>query len=189
MTAKTHQILGITAGLTYFVASTTPAYNPTTFGAVLVFSYLAALLPDIDQENGKLWHILPLGRTLGKIADPFLEHRNLTHSLLGVGLVGVGFYYLFRIFPPYWQINTEVLFIGSIIAYLSHLLADMFTNLGIPLFFPWQRFFGLPPKPFDGARMATGKWFENLVIFPIVALYLFIFVLANLENLKIILLK
>lgn len=189
MTGKTHQLLGITAGLTYYLAQAEPTYNPATFGAVLVFSYLAALLPDIDQPTGKLWHFLPFGHTLGQISDPFLEHRNLTHSLLGVGLVGVGLFYLFRIFPHYWGIEPQTVFIASIIAYLSHLLADMFTNEGIPLFFPYKRFFGLPPKPFDGFRVATGKWFENLVIFPTITVFFIIFVLANYSSIRAILLK
>ncbi|KKQ18846.1 MAG: Membrane protein containing DUF457, transmembrane [Berkelbacteria bacterium GW2011_GWA1_36_9] len=189
MTGKTHQILGLTAGLTYYFASSEPTYAPATFGAVLVFSYLASLLPDIDQPTGKLWHMLPFGHTLGKISDPFLEHRNITHSLLGIVLVGVGFYYLFKTFPPYWGIDTQIVFTSSIIAYLSHLLADMFTNIGIPVFFPYHRFFGIPPKPFDGARVATGKWFENMIIFPIVTILFLIIVFSNINLIKVILLK
>lgn len=189
MTAKTHQLLGITAGLTYFLAQAQPTYNPATFSAVLVFSYIGALLPDIDQPSGKLWHILPFGHIAAKISDPFLEHRNLTHSFLGAILVGVGFYYLFKIFPSYWGIDTNVVFVAAIIAYLSHLFADMWTNEGIPLFFPYQRFFGLPPKPFDGFRVATGKWFENLVIFPVITIFLIVFILANFSSIKAILFK
>ncbi|MCL5407071.1 MAG: metal-dependent hydrolase [Patescibacteria group bacterium] len=189
MTGKTHQILGLSVGLTYYLVSTEPTYAPATFGAVLVFSYLAALLPDIDQPTGKLWHMLPFGHTLGKISDPFLEHRNITHSLLGVGLVGLGLHFLFKSFPPYWGIDTSVVFIASIIAYLSHLLADMFTNEGIPVFFPYHRFFGIPPKPFDGARIATGQWFENTIIFPAITILFLALILLNINLIKAILLK
>lgn len=189
MTGKTHQILGLTTGLAYYLVSTEPIYNPATFGAVLVFSYLAALLPDIDQPTGKLWHILPFGHTIGKISDPFLEHRNITHSLLGVGLVGLGLHFLFKSFPPYWGIEPQTVFTASIVAYLSHLLADMFTNEGIPVFFPYHHFFGIPPKPFDGFRVATSKWFENLIIFPLLTIFLIAFVLANFSLIKIILFK
>lgn len=179
----------MTTGLAYFLASAPPAYNPATFGTVLVFSYFSALLPDIDQPGGKLWRMLPFGKTLGQISDPFLEHRNLTHSFLGIGLVGFGLYFLFRSFPPYWGIDTGTVFIASIISYLSHLFADLWTNEGIPLLFPYKRFFGLPPKPFDGFRVATGKWFENLVIFPLITLFLIVFVLANFSSIKVILFK
>lgn len=189
MTGKTHQLLGATAGLTYYFIATKPEYNPATLGAVLVFCYIAALLPDIDQPTGKLWHHLPFGHTLGKLSNPFLEHRNITHSILGFVLIGVGFYYLLKIFPDYWGINTYLVFISAMISYLSHFLADMFTNEGIPLLFPYKRFFGLPPKPFDGFRVATGKWFENLIIFPVLTIYLIIFVFINFNLIKSILLK
>lgn len=189
MTAKTHQLVGVTAGFTYFLASSPPAYNPATLGAVLVFSYISSLLPDIDQPTGKLWHLLPFGHAFAKVSDPFLEHRNITHSFLGVAIISVGFYYLFRTFPSYWGINTHILFICTIISYLFHLLADMFTIEGIPLFFPYHRFFGIPPKPLNGLRVATGKWFENLIIFPAVTIYLIIFALSNLDQIKKIILK
>jgi len=141
-------------------------------------------LPDIDQPTGKLWHYLPFGDTVGKLSNPLLEHRNITHSILGVILVGLGFHYLFKFFPDYWGINTTIVFYAAIISYLFHLLADMFTNQGIPLLFPYKRFFGLPPKPLEGFRVATGKWFENLVIFPAITVYLVIFVLVHLSDIK-----
>lgn len=189
MTGKTHQILGETAGLTYYLVQAPHTYSPATFGAVLVFCYIAALLPDIDQPGGKLWHHLPFGHTIGKLSDPFLEHRNITHSLLGATIVAIGLYYLLKLFPSYWGIDTHFVFWAALVSYGFHLFADMWTNLGIPLLFPYQRFFGLPPKPFDGARIATGKWFENLVLFPIITIYLIIFVVVNLNLIKLILLK
>ncbi|AKM82581.1 TPA: metal-dependent hydrolase [Candidatus Berkelbacteria bacterium] len=189
MTAKTHQIIRLTSGFTCFLVNSNSTYNPATLSAVLVFSYIAALLPDVDQPTGKLWHILPFGHVFAKISDPFLEHRNITHSLLGIIIVSIGFYYLFKTFPPYWGIDTRLVFICTIISYFFHLLADMFTNEGIPLLFPYHRFFGIPPKPLNGFRVATGEWFENLVIFPGVTIYLIIFVLSNLAEIKRIILK
>ncbi len=189
MTGKTHQLLGITVGTGYFLLSHPPVYEPATFGAVLAFSYLAALLPDIDQPAGKFWHFFPFGHTLGKISDPFLEHRNITHSILGAAIVSVGLTYIFKGFPSYWGIDTHVVTIAALSSYFSHLLADMFTNQGVPLLFPWHRFFGLPPKPFDGFRIATGKWFENLVIFPVINIILIIFVITNWSKLHSILFK
>lgn len=189
MTGKTHQILGGVAGMTYFLSCAPDTYSPATFGAVIIFNYIAALLPDIDQPNGKLWHYLPFGHTVGKLSDPLLEHRNITHSILGAAIVSVGFYYLFKIFPTYWGINTHFVFVAAMISYSFHLFADMWTNQGIPILFPYHRFFGLPPKPLDGFRIATGKWFENLIIFPIITIYLVVFVLLNLNSIKSILLK
>ena len=189
MTGKTHQILGISTAMVYFLTLADHHYNPATFGTVLVFSCVAALLPDIDQSNSKLWHLLPFGDTAGKMSDPFLKHRNITHSFLGLGIVGLGFHYLLSAFPAYWGIDTNLVFNAAMLAYASHLFADMFTNEGIPLLFPYKNFFGLPPKPFEGARIATGKWFENLVVFPSITIFIIIFTILNQQIIKTILFK
>lgn len=189
MTGKTHQIIGIGTGVAFFILSKEPTYNPATLSAVVAFGYVGALLPDIDQPTGKLWHLLPFGDEVGKLSDPFFEHRNITHSLLGAGLVGLAFYYLFSLFPRYWGIDAGILFWTTMIAYLSHLICDLWTNEGIPLFLPYKKFIGFPPKPFDGMRVATGKWFENLVLFPLASVILIIFLLVNLTSLKVILFK
>lgn len=189
MTGKTHQLLGMTTGIVYVVTNNHSEYNPATFGAVLVFSYLLALLPDIDQPNGKFWHFVPAGHTLSKISDPFIEHRNITHSFLGIAIVATGLHFLFKTVPLYWGIDTHTLFIASMISYASHLFIDFLTNEGIPLFFPYKRFFGFPPKPFEGGRVATGKWFENLVVFPAIALFLIVFIISNLAEIRAFIFK
>lgn len=189
MIGKTHQVLGITTGLTYFLMSTTPAYSPATFGAVVVGAHFAALLPDIDQPAAKVWENIPFGKVAGKVTSSFLDHRNLTHSMLGFCLVGVGIYYLTRLIPEYWGINIHTTFFVFMLAYASHLFADMFTVEGIPLFFPYQKMFGIPPKPFDGVRIVTGKWFENLIIFPALNLILILVLYFNWDKIRTILFK
>lgn len=189
MTGKTHQLLGITSGIVYVVGSSQPNYNPATFGAVLVCSSLLALLPDIDQPNGKLWHMIPAGHALGKISDPFIAHRNITHSFLGLVIVAIGLHFLFKTFPTYWGIDTQVLYVASMVSYSSHLFLDFLTNEGIPLFYPYKRFFGFPPKPLEGGRVATGKWFENLVVFPAISLFLIIFIFSNLVEIRAFIFK
>ena len=172
MTGKTHQILGITAGLGYYLVLNQPTFSPATMGAIIVGSHFAALLPDIDQPAATFWNNIPLGKTAGKITDSIFKHRNITHSLLGFALVGWGVYALINLFPDYWRIDRNITLAVFLVAYASHLLADMLTVEGIPLFFPWKRSFGLPPKPFHGLRIQTGKWFENLVIFPLLNILL-----------------
>lgn len=188
MTGKTHQILGLTAGLGYYLISTNPVYSPATLGAVIVGSHLAALVPDIDQPFSKIWDLIPFaGHTAGKIANTFLEHRNLTHSIIGFVAVGYLIHLLIFSFPNYWGINHTTLFFACLIAYLSHLLADMFTVEGIPLLFPYQAMMGIPPKPFEGIRIQTGKWFENLVIFPAINLILIVLLISDWSKIKLIL--
>ena len=189
MTGKTHQVVGLTLGLGSYLINTNPGYGPATLGTVLVVSSIAALLPDIDQPAGKIWHLMPFGDTVGKAANTFLQHRNITHSILGFGLISYGFYRLLLIAPDYWGINAHFVLIAFMLAYGGHLVADMITVEGIPLLFPYQKMFGFPPKPFDGLRILTGKWFENLIIFPLVNIVLIILVVTYWGAIKSILFK
>ncbi len=189
MTGKTHQILGISSGLAAYFSQAPAEYNPATLGAVFVVSYFAALLPDIDQPAAKIWQSFPLGHVAGRIIDPFFEHRNLSHSILGAAGFTIGAFYLFTSLPDYWGLNSKLLALAFSVSYLSHLLADLVTVEGIPLFFPFSKMQGFPPKPFDGLRVLTGKWFENLIIFPLVNLGLILIIVLNLSKIKAILFK
>lgn len=179
MTGKTHQVIGQTTGLITFLSLSSGSYNPATLAFTLVASSVSALLPDIDQPTSRLWHAIPFGHVAGEAVDPILKHRNVSHSLLGAIILGVLFYWLLSLMPSYWGVNTEIVFWVFTASYLSHLLADMVTVEGIPLLFPYQGMIGIPPKPFQGIRIMTGKWFENLVLFPIVNLALLIVIISN----------
>ena len=191
MTGKTHQAIGITTAITYFVVSSTPSYNPATFAAVIGGSSIAALLPDIDQPAGELWDKIPIvGHSAGKIASKIsFGHRNITHSLIGFALIIFGVYKLISTFPLYWGIDHHKLFVAVALSYAMHLLADSFTLEGIPILFPYQRMFGIPPKPFDGIRIQGGKWFENIVIFPLANIILFLAIIINWDKIKAVLFK
>jgi len=189
MTGKTHRIIGLVAAGGYFLASSSATYQPATLGAVIVASYLGSLIPDADDAGADIWHTLPFGHSVGKITDPLLKHRNISHSLIGIVLYSAVVYMILKIMPQYWGISTVSVLISSTIAYSSHLLADAFTVEGVPILWPWQRKFGIPPKPFDGIRIETGKWFENLVIFPAANLVLIIFVVSYWNKIKSLILK
>lgn len=189
MTGKTHQIIGITSGLAYVVFAGTPTYSPATLAAVVVGSHLAALIPDLDRASSMFWNSVPMGRVAGYLTDPFIKHRNISHSLLGVVLFyGIARYILYQ-FPAYWGVNISIALISCMIAYCSHLVADMITVQGIPLFFPFKRMFGIPPVPFDGIRIVTGKWFENLVVFPCINLIFIALIWTHWDIVRIILLQ
>jgi len=191
MTGKTHQALGLTAGFAWYIASVVPYYNPATLASVLVGSSLASLLPDIDQPTAQIWHKIPIfGHTAGKVASKMtFGHRNITHSLLGFILVNICLCNLILAFPEYWAIDRVTLFISVSISYGLHLLSDAFTVEGIPILFPYQRMFGIPPKPFEGIRIQSGKWFENLIVFPIINIVLLVLIISNWDKIKSILFK
>lgn len=189
MTGKTHQALGLTIGVVSYLNYAPQSYGPATFFAVLIACYFSSLLPDLDRPTAKLYSDIPLGHEVGHVVDPLFKHRNISHSFLGVAIFAFLIYFLFMKFPIYWGIDRYILLGVSIAAYSSHLIADMFTVEGIPLLFPLKKMFGIPPKPFEGVRIETGKWFENLVLFPIINLVLVITLVTKWDLIKIIIFK
>lgn len=189
MTGKTHRVLGLAGATTYFLCASPAEYSPATFGVVLVGAYFASLIPDLDRSTADFWENLPMGKTVGKIVDPLIKHRNISHSLLGTLIFVLAAFLIIDSFPEYWGINENIAFISISLAYISHLLADMFTVNGIPLFYPVKRPFGLPPKPFDGVRIFTGKWFENLILFPLIDIYFVAIIIIKWQDIKTIIFK
>lgn len=190
MLARTHQVIGITSGLGYYFIVSTPVYGPATLAATIISCSIGSLLPDLDQPTSKIWDSIPyIGHAVGKASAPFFKHRSFLHSLAGLIVFGWLASKLLSYFPSYWGINTQIVSIAFIIAYLSHLISDMFTVEGIPFLFPYKKMIGIPPKPFDGARIITGKWFENIVIFPIVNIILLVIICTHIEQIKIVLFK
>lgn len=188
MTGKTHRLGGILAAGSYYISATNISYQPATFAAVLIVAYFGSLIPDIDQPQSDIWDSLPFGHTVGKVTDPFLKHRNISHSIFGFLIFAVLLYYILKLFPSYWAIDTQIVFICGLISFASHLLFDMITNEGVPLLYPWKKMFGIPPKPFQCFRIAGGEWFENLIIFPALNIALIIVVITNWQNIKKLLL-
>lgn len=189
MTGKTHRIIGITAGLGYFLVTTPSVYQPATLGAVIIASYIGSLIADADDASADIWDSVPMGHTVGKFTDPLLGHRNVSHSIVGVALYAVALYAISQIIPPYWGIDSTIVIVSSIIAYCSHLIADSFTVEGIPLFWPYKYKIGIPPKPLQGIRIQTGEWFENLIVFTIANLALIALIIANWQKIQSIILK
>lgn len=94
---------------------------------ILLLILLGSILPDIDEENSRInkW-----GGILGKIIAFFSKHRGMFHSLLfAVGLSAILGYF--------WAWNYGLaLFIG----YLSHLIGDALTPMGVQVFYPFLKF-------------------------------------------------
>jgi len=189
MTGKTHREIGIVFGVGYYLSATPAVYSPATLGAVAVASYFGSLIPDFDKSNAEFWSFLPYGKVVGRIIDPFFKHRSFSHSILGVAIFSALIFLLLQTFPSYWGINTFFVWLAFLISYSSHLLADSFTVEGMPLLYPWKKMFGIPPKPFEGIRIMTGEWFENLIIFPIANLAILVLVISQWEKLKSLLFK
>ncbi len=97
---------------------------------------------------------------------PWLKHRGFTHSILGIGVI----YYLLKDIEKIIGFHYSALY--GCIGYSSHLfLGDLFTKMGIPLFYPiWDKKISLG---FIKVGSISGNIFEFLyvIFFLILVLY------------------
>ena len=116
-------------------------------GNILVLFFLVllgAILPDIDESNSK---ISKEAGFLGTIVSFLFKHRGIFHSLVLAVLVSF-------LLGWFWQWPYGIaLFVG----YLSHLLADGLTPMGVQIFYPLSKFKLRGP-------VKTGGWGEWLIL-------------------------
>jgi len=167
MTARTHDLAAIT-GL-FCVLFFLPSLPQVTLGtaiACLLANQLGGIAPDIDQPTAPFWRNLPVGGFFGKIITKMLGgHRFLTHSIIGVVLLGwLAKLLLVFIHPLFPRLDTGYIWWAFIIGVFSHLIMDSFTREGVPWLLPIPIKFGFPP--IRKLRIVTGKKMENFVVFP-----------------------
>lgn len=156
MTGQTHVAIGIATALTLSIEQ--PIENQLI---IVLSSIVGSLVPDLDHPKSKLNQKLLLINnnfyralfylTFGSIfiyyylikgSKPFIllgiislligisSHRGFTHSIVGF-LISVTIVKLgaknYGLYPIYS---------GFIIGYICHLVADLFTPMGIKIFFP-----------------------------------------------------
>ncbi len=139
MTAQGHLLFSVTCVLLAHKVGLTPALADASLWHIVPMALASALLPDLDHPRSLL------GRQLPWISGPLSRlfgHRGFTHSLLAVGM---GVWGLAQVEAP-WLLSGAVKD-ALIVGYLSHLLGDWLTPMGIPLLWPWRRRFRLPGLP------------------------------------------
>jgi membrane-bound metal-dependent hydrolase YbcI (DUF457 family) len=178
MTARTHDLAAFASLVTLAVYFPPQNLTITTAFVSLVGCVVGALVPDLDQATNRLWDLLPVGNLVGKLfRNLLLQHRTISHSLLGVYLFNLFLHFLIpRLFNPAY-VDFQIIIYSLLIGLVSHLVADSLTKEGIPLFFPLPVKLGIPP--FKSLRITTGKLFENLIIFPGLTVYLLWFIILK----------
>lgn len=178
MVAKTHNAIALASLVTVAAFYPPESVNLATFIAVIIGNNIGGLIPDMDTSGNYLWGLLPQGQVLGKfLRKIFYKHRTITHSLLGLFII---YSLLESVLPKIFNvdfIDHNLLMESIMIGFISHLVADGLTEEGIPLLFPLRINFGIPP--IRKLRIKTGRWFENIIVFPGVWVYLFWFVHTN----------
>lgn len=133
MRYKTHALGGLLFGVTTMPFLSIPLFSVE--GVIwLSGSVLGSLLPDIDHPNSYIGKRLkPLSFAINKT----FGHRGITHTLLFVFLISFLFWLLsLFLIPSSLTFLFYSFFVGCVIGIVSHLVLDMSTKSGVPLFYP-----------------------------------------------------
>lgn len=185
MKARTHDAAAV-AGLiatTVMVAPQLPQLSLATVVVAFLANQLGGIAPDIDQPTAPFWRNLPIGGVVGRMITKMLGgHRFLTHSLLGMGLIGWLLWVLLQVIHPITpSLNSVVIWWAFMIGMLSHLVMDSMTKEGVPWLLPIPIKFGFPPL--KKLRITTGKWVEEWVIFPLLVVVIVLLLFASYQEL------
>jgi len=166
--ARTHDLAAATGLLVVvIIMSPLPSMSLATIIAALIANQLGAIAPDIDQPTAPFWRNISFGRIFGRFFGRIMGgHRFITHSLLGLALMGFLVHWLLMfIYPLFPKIDIGIVWWAFIIGMVSHLIMDSFTKEGVPWLLPIPIKFGFPPL--RRLRITTGKGIEKFIIFPL----------------------
>lgn len=131
MKGKNHLITGVLGG----TAAAVFTYNGNLIasGILLAASTLGSVVPDIDLPNSTLGKkIKPISFIINKL----FGHRTITHTPLWL----IPLFLLLQFFISSSKPEYAVFaLIGYINGFVLHLLGDLFSKSGIPMFYPFKR--------------------------------------------------
>lgn len=166
MTGRTHDLAAFTALTVVMV--TVPLEKISLATALVAFSanMIGGLAPDLDQSTASIWRKVRAGGILGRLISPlFGGHRFISHSLIGVVMVGIVLQIILDLLGTVLLVDMNIVWWAFMIGFVSHIIMDLFTREGVPLLFPLPIHFGIPPFRFT--RMKTGGLVEKSFIFPV----------------------
>lgn len=168
MKARTHDLAAIIGlGIVVIAQPTLPTMSLATVFVALLANQLGGIAPDIDQPTAPFWRNLPIGPIFGRFWTRLMGgHRFITHSLIGVFVMGLLVSMLLNfLYPIMPGVQLDIVWWAFMIGMISHLVMDSFTKEGVPWLLPIPIKFGFPP--IKRLRVTTGKWVENFVVFPL----------------------
>lgn len=133
MDNKTHVIVGLCASIYIHNKYHLDIKNDLELLLFYTTVSLSSVLPDIDKRTSWIGRRVKI---LSYIIENIFGHRGAFHSLLFTLLFS---YIVFC----YTSTNITLAFI---VGYSSHLLVDLFTPMGVPLFYPFKGKFSLKKR-------------------------------------------
>ncbi|MBI4150997.1 metal-dependent hydrolase [Candidatus Woesearchaeota archaeon] len=143
MLGRTHLAIGILCALLVLPFISVP--SKLLFVILVAFG---ALLPDVDHEKSKINRLCPVT----KIIPVFFKHRGFFHSLFVPALI----------YGVFWYFNEQFVGLSLVFGYLTHLVSDGMTRMGVNFLHPlsnWQM-----RGPFE-----TGTFAETLLFVGVIA--------------------
>jgi inner membrane protein len=151
MLAYNHLLIAL-GGYTFYAHQASNDFE-LILGAMLAI--MGGLLPDIDHPQSWIGHRFP---RLSSMISKVLGHRTFLHSPLALAcLLGLCLY-LFQ--------GSIFVFCGNAfcLGYLTHLLGDLCTHHGIPIFWPVKKRFRIPCSFRSGGVVEHGLALSFLVL-------------------------
>lgn len=158
MTSPNHIVAG-----TFFTGFWCSFWNVNIFSRweLLTATIICSLLPDIDHPKSPIGILFyPLAKWLNRKYG----HRTITHSLFFLFGGTLIIYFSVRVIPllHFWRgVGGEAIFFFAV---LSHLITDMITVQGVPLFYPIKRNPCVIPGNQD-YRLISGKAKSEITAF------------------------
>ncbi len=165
MTGRTHDMAALTALNIVFVSLPLMQMSLATAAAAFFANFIGGLFPDIDQPTSDLWDNFRGGELISKYICKLLGgHRHFSHSIVGVICIGALSAFTLQKLSSIVLIDMQIVWLSFMVGVVSHILADMPTKEGVPLFWPMMFKVGIPPFRF--MRIRSGFFVEKLLIFP-----------------------
>lgn len=160
----THQLIALISAfwiLTLYPTSVGPIVGTLAIIAVMV----GALTPDLDQPTANIWRRMLGGRAIGNIFQAFSGgHRHMTHSLLGILAIGwAARWVALHLIHPDFAGPALFVWTAFMIGYISHPIADTFTDQGVPWLWPLHIQIKIPPGP-EELRVTTESLVERIIV-------------------------
>ncbi|MBL0849025.1 MAG: hypothetical protein EU981_02925 [Candidatus Liberibacter ctenarytainae] len=137
MTIQGHCIFALASIILAKRTGFSPALANTEWMIVILGCMLSCLIPDIDHPRSVISQRFKI---ISFWTTKIFKHRGYTHSLLSLFL----YFQLLNQFLPLESTAYQGFRDSMIIGYASHLIADMLTPAGIPLFWPFSWRFCFP---------------------------------------------
>lgn len=138
MNYKTHKIGGVSAGVLLSATMFCNEIQPLSFiasGLMIYSASLGSVAPDIDKTTTKVGRKFFL-RPISHYLQNRYGHRTITHALVASIIVFAILLFLAKYMTGFLQFVYFYSMLGFGVGYISHLVLDMLTIRGIPVFYP-----------------------------------------------------